>query len=175
MKKVFASALIASLLLIPLSASGCSSPTGGFASPDGFSIYLTRENTPVSEMPALSQIELADQPLITIDDIISYNQETHEIELTADAYERVMELSIRTPIKAFVVCVDSQPIYWGAFWVSWSSQFFEGVKIMLPLLSSEEHLIQLTLGYPATDLYNGEDPRSDPVILQSLEQAGKLK
>ena len=168
MKKVFVSAFIASLLLISLAVSGCTSPKG-------FSIYLTRENTPVSEMPALSHVELADSPVISIDDIISYNRETHEIELTADAYERVMELSIRTPMRAFVVCVDSQPIYWGAFWVLWSSQFFEGVKIMLPLSSSEEHLIQITLGHPATDLYNGEDPRSDPVILQSLEQAGKLK
>ncbi|HUT96750.1 MAG TPA: hypothetical protein VMW60_01360 [Dehalococcoidales bacterium] len=168
MKKVFVSAFIASLLLISLAVSGCTSPKG-------FSIYLTRENTPVSEMPALSHVELADSPVISIDDIISYNRETHEIELTADAYERVMELSIRTPMKTFVVCVDSQPIYWGAFWLLWSSQFFEGVKTMLPLLPSEEHLIQITLGYPATDLYNGEDPRSDPVILQSLEQAGKLK
>jgi hypothetical protein len=168
MKKVFASALIASLLLISLTLSGC-------ASPKGFSIYLTRENTPVSELPALSQIELASQPIIAIDDIISYNRETHEIELTADAYERVNKLNIPTSGMAFVACVDSQPIYWGAFWVSWSSQSFDGVTIILPLLSPEEHLIQVALGYPVSGFYSGEDPRSNPEILQSLEQAGKLK
>lgn len=166
MKKVFASALIASLLLISLTVSGCTSPKG-------FSIYLTRENTPVSEMPALSHVELADSPVISIDDIISYNQDTHEIELTADAYERVNELDITTSGMAFVVCVDSQPVYWGAFWAIFSSQSFDGVIILMPPLL-EENLIQIEFGFPGPALYSGEDPRSDPEIFRSLEQAGKL-
>jgi len=168
MKKVFASALIASLLLISLAVSGCTSPKG-------FSIYLTRENTPVSELPALSQIELANQPIIAIDDIISYSQETHEIELSADAYERVNKLNIPTSGMAFVACVDSQPIYWGAFWAPFSSQSFDGVIILIPSFSPDGQFIQIELGYPAPGLYSGEDPRPNPEILQSLEQAGKLK
>jgi hypothetical protein len=171
MKKVFASVLIASLLLISLTVGGCSSPEA----PEGFSIYLTSDNTPVSELPALNQIELADQPIIAIDDIVSYNQETHEIELTADAYERVNELNIPTSCMAFVACVDSQPVYWGAFWAPYSSQSFDGVIILIPSLSLDGDLIQITLGYPGPGFYSGEDPRSDPEILQSLEQAGKLK
>ena len=126
-------------------------------------------------MPALSHVELADEPVISMDDIISYTEETHEIELTANAYERILELTVPTSGTAFIVCLDSQPIYWGAFWVGWSSQSFEGVTIMLPLLPSDQHLIQLDLGYPSTDFYNGEDPRSNPEILQSLKEAGKLK
>jgi hypothetical protein len=168
MKKIFASALIASLLLISLTAGGCTSQKG-------FSIYLTRQDTPVSAMPALSQVELADKPIISIDDIISYTKETHEIELTADAYERVTELEVPTWGRVFIVCVDRKPIYWGAFWVGWSSLSFDGVTIMLPSFSPDGHLIQLELGYPVPGFYSGEDPRSNPEIFQSLEQAGKLK
>jgi len=170
MKKVFAPVLVVSLLLISLIVGGCPSPQS-----EGFSIYLTLENTPVSELPVLSQIELADQPVITIDDIVSYRQETHEIELTADAYERVNNLDIPTSGMAFVACVDSQPIYWGAFWAPFSSQSFDGVIILIPPFSPDGHFIQIELGYPAPSLYSGEDPRSDPEILQSLEQAGKLR
>ena len=168
MKKVFASALIASLLLVSLAAGGCPSPKG-------FAIYLTKQDTPVSAMPALSQVELADKPIISIDDIISYTKETHEIELTADAYERVLKLEVPTSGRAFVVCVGSKPIYWGAFWAPFSSQSFDGVIILIPPFSPDGHLIQLQLGYPSPGFYSGEDPRSNPEILQSLEQAGKLK
>lgn len=167
MKKVFTSVLIASLLLISLTVGGCTSQKG-------FAIYLTRQDTPVSAMPALSHVELADEPIISIDDIISYTKETHEIELTADAYERVTKLEVPTSGIAFVVCIDRTPIYWGAFWVGWSSQSFDGVTIMLPPFPSGEHLIQIELGYPSPAFYGGEDPRSSPEILQSLEQAGKL-
>jgi hypothetical protein len=170
MKKVFASALIAFLLLISLTVGGCPSQKG-----EGFSIYLTKDNMPVSELPALNQIELADQPLIAIDDIVSYNQETHEIELTADSYERVTKLEVPTSGRAFVVCVGSEPIYWGAFWAPFSSQSFDGVIILIPPFSPDGHFIQIELGYPVPGFYSGEDPRSDPEIRQSLEQAGKLR
>jgi hypothetical protein len=168
MKKISVSALIASLLLISLTVGGCTSQKG-------FAIYLTKHDTPVSELPALSQVELADKPIISTDDIISYTKETHEIELTTDAYERVTKLEVPTSGRVFVVCVDSKPIYWGAFWVMWSSQSFDGVTIILPPFPPEGHLIQLELGYPSPGFYGGEDPRSNPEIFQSLEQAGKLK
>ena len=126
-------------------------------------------------MPALSHVQLANEPIISIDDIISYIKETHEIELTADAYERISKLTVPTSGRSFIVCVDDQPIYWGAFWVMWSSQSFDGVTIMLPRLPSNRHLIPLQLGYPSLSFHHGEDPRSSPEILQSLEQAGKLR
>ena len=154
--------MIASLLLISLTVGGCTSQKG-------FSIYLTKQDTPVSALPALSHVELADKPIISIDDIISYTKETHEIELTADAYERVTKLEVPTFGRAFVVCIGSKPIYWGAFWTPISSQSFDGVTIWIPPFSPDRHLIQLQLGYPSPGFYGGEDPRSNPEILQSLE------
>jgi len=168
MKKALIAVLIASMLLIPLAFYSCTSP-------EGFAIYLTRDDTPVSEMPALSHVDIADEPIISADDIISYSKNTHEIELTAEAYQRVTELKVPTSGTAFLVCVDKAPIYWGAFWMGFSSQSFDGVTIMVLPPSQKENVIQLELGYPSLSFYQGEDPRSNPEILKSLEEAGKLK
>ena len=168
MKKTLIAALMALLLLMPLIFGGCTSQ-------EGFSIYLTRDDIPVSKMPILSHVDLAEKPVISVDDIISYSRDTHEIELTAGAYQRVTELQVPTSGKSFVVCVNKAPIYWGAFWTPVSSQSFDGVTIWVPSLSLPENFICLELGYPSPGFYQGEDPRSNPEILDSLEQAGKLK
>jgi len=76
--------LLASLILVVLAAGGCVSQKG-----EGFSIYLLARDMPVSRMPVISHVELADEPLISINDIISYKKEIHGIKLTADAYQRV--------------------------------------------------------------------------------------
>lgn len=174
MKKPLALALSASLLLISLVVGGCTSqPPSG----EGFAIYLTKDDIPVSQMPVLSHVDIAATPIIAGDDIISYVRSTHEIEITGDAYTRLIQLQTPTQGKAFVVCVDKNPIYWGAFWVPFSSQSFDGVTIEIPILLSTEngYHIKITLGYPAPSFFQGEDPRSNPVIMQSLENAGKLK
>jgi hypothetical protein len=170
MKKTIIAVLIASMLLIPLTIGGCNSK-------EGFAIYLTRDDIPVSQMPALSHVEIADEPVISADDIVTYIKDSHEIELTAEAYERV---NLKAPPfgKSFVVCVDKQPIYWGAFWTSFSSQSFDGVTIMIPPFPPGElsaNSIRIGLGYPGEGFFQGEDSRSNPEILQSLEKAGKLK
>jgi len=51
---------------------------------------------------------------------------------------------------------------------------FDGVTIWKPLSLEEPHVIRLELGYPSSAFYIGEDPRSNPVVIESLEQAGKL-
>ena len=171
MKKIFITALIAAWLLTPFLFGGCSSP-------EGFAIYLTRDDTPVSMMPVLSHVDLAEKPIISMDDIESYTGDTHVIELTVEAYQRVMELQVPTSGRAFVVCVNKTPIYWGAFWTPMSSQSFDGIIIMVPPFPPGElpvNSILIGLGYPGDGFYQGEDPRSNPEIIASLEQAGKLK
>jgi hypothetical protein len=169
MKKRLLAVSIIFLPLLLLALAGCGPQTEGFA------IYLTRDDIPVAQMEALSHVEIADEPVISSKDIIAYDQETHEIKLKADAYERVQALQVPTTGKSFVVCVDKGPIYWGAFWAPFSSQSFNGVIILVPSLFHQENTIQIELGYPSPSLYQGEDPRSNPVILESLEEAGKLK
>ena len=137
---------------------------------EGFAIYLTKQDIPPAQMEALSHVKLADQPIISIEDVITYDAQTHETKLTDEAFERVSQLDVSTGGKSFIVCVDKRPIYLGAFWVGWSCTFFVGVTIWLPPILEEPHVIRLEL----SGLYSGEDPRSNPAVIESLEQAGKL-
>jgi hypothetical protein len=73
-----------------------------------------------------------------------------------------------------MVCVDREPIYWGAFWTPVSSISFDGVTIWKPVSFEEPHVITLELGYPSSSFYGGEDPRNNPEVMKSLEEAGKL-
>ena len=163
--------IIGILLVLGILLSSVSATAKG----EGFAIYLTKQDIPPAQMEALSHVNLADQPVITSGDVITYNSQTHEIKLTDEAFERICGLEVPVQGRAFVICVDKQPIYWGAFWVPWSSQLFDGITIWKPLTLGEPHdVIRLELGYPSSELYTGDDPRSNPIVMESLEQAGKL-
>jgi len=165
-----AAGLIALLLTGICLTAGCLTASNN----EGFAIYLTVGDVPPSKMPALSHIEIAEAPVISTDDIISYNSKTYEIELTEKAFKRVYQLEVPIQGRSFVVCVNRKPIYWGAFWTPISSIYFEGVTMYKPLVDEEPHVVTLELGYPSLAFYEGEDPRNNPEILKSLEQAGKL-
>jgi hypothetical protein len=157
------------LACILFAVGGCTSSAG-----EGFAVYLTRENIPPSKMEALSHIDLADIPVIALNDIITYNSQTHEMKLTAEAFDKVTKLNVPVQGMSFVVCVDKQPVYWGAFWTPVSSIAFNGVTIWKPLGSRNPQIISLELGYPSSSFYGGQDPRNSPPILKSLEKSGKL-
>jgi hypothetical protein len=150
-------------------ASGCTDSNG-----EGFAIYLTQENIPPDQMQAQSHVELAGSPIVGIDDIVSYNEQTHELKVTQSAYERIFQLDVPTTGKTFFVCVDKSPVYWGAFWTPISSQSFDGVSIWKPYHSSEPYIVTLELGYPAPSFYAGGDPRNKPEIIRALKKADKL-
>ena len=149
--------------------SGCTAAKG-----EGFAIYLTKEDIPPDQMEALSHVDIADQPIISMGDIITYNAQTHELKLTTSAFERISQLDVPVRGESFLVCVDNAPIYWGAFWTPISSMSFGGVSIWKTLSSQELKVIALELGYPSSSFYSGEDPRNNAKVMKSLEQAGKL-
>lgn len=157
------------LVCVLLLSSGCSNPK-----PEGFAIYLTKNDVPPAQMEALSHVEIADQPMISAKDIVTYNKRTHEITLNKDAFQRISNLEVPVRGKSFVVYVDKKPIYWGAFWTPISSISFEGVTVWKPLGSQGPEMITLELGYPSSTFYDGEDPRNNPEIIESLQLAGKL-
>jgi hypothetical protein len=161
--------LIAVIFCVVLLSGGCSA-----AGHEGFAIYLTRGDTPPSDMPALSQVSIADQPVIGMNDIVSYNAQTHELKLTANAFNRIASLQVPVRGTSFVACVDRKPIYCGAFWTPISSISYNGVTIWKPYNSSEPYVVALELGYPSSSFYGGQDPRNNADVIRSLEQAGKL-
>jgi hypothetical protein len=166
------SVILAFVILGALLAS-CS-PAASTQQGEGFAIYLTREDIPPSHMEALSHVNLADLPVIGIDDVIAYNAQTHELKLNQDAFKLISQLEVPTSGKSFLVCVDKNPVYWGAFWTPISSQSFDGVTIWKPFSLSPPYIVTLELGYPSSSFYGGEDPRNEPGIISAFERAGKL-
>ncbi len=172
MKRLFGhipAKLTAVIVCVLLMSSGCSAPNH-----EGFAVYLTKGDISPAQMPALSHVDIAEQPVIAMNDIIAYNAKTHEITLTANAFDRIRSIEIPVRGKSFVVCVDRKLIYWGAFWTPISSISFDGVTIWKPLNSQEPKVIKLELGYPSSSFYGGEDPRNNTEVMKSLEKAGKL-
>jgi hypothetical protein len=157
------------IVCVLVMSTSCSAPNH-----EGFAIYLTKGDIPPVQMPALSHVDIAEQPVIAMNDIIAYNAKTHEITLTANAFARISSLEVPVRGKSFVVCIDRNPIYWGAFWTPVSSISFDGVTIWKPLNSQDPKNIKLELGYPSSSFYGGEDPRNNAEVIKSLEQAGKL-
>lgn len=134
--------------------------------------WLTAEDVSIDRLGMLPHMELAGEPLISSSDIHSYSSETHEIELTTSAVDRIQQINLSG--KAFVVCVDHQPIYSGAFMSAYFSRTFDGVVIMWPLVNNNGKTIRIELGYPGEKYFTGEDPRTDPKILECLDQHNKL-
>lgn len=161
-------------ILLLLVVSGCC-----LAARQEFGIYLLRGDMRTVQFQAsdLDALELQEEPIIGTVDIVSYSQATHEMELTAEAYERVQQL-FSMPVDVdglpFVVRVGRERIYRGAFWTPASSLIFEGVIIMEPF-ATDSRTVALSLGYPSPEAFTGTDPRSDARILESLEKSGKLK
>jgi len=125
----------------------------------------------------LADIQLEENPLINEDDILNYNPETHQMELTEEAYSRVISLfSLPVDVNGmpFVVVVADEPIYSGAFYTPASSISYNGVVIIQPL-NGKSGTIFLRLGYPCADAFEGTDPRSDSRIIDRLRLVNKLR
>lgn len=146
---------------------------------NGFALYMV---SGISDPRQVDRSELADialeeNPLITEADVISYNPETHQMELAEEAYARVISLfSLPVDVDGlpFVVVVDDEPIYSGAFYTPVSSLSYSGVVIMQPL-GEKARTLSFGLGYPGADLFEGKDPRSDSRIINRLGMVNKLK
>jgi hypothetical protein len=149
-----------------------SRPNGAYA----FAIYLLANDVSPDKLTMQCHLELASEPVLTIDDIVSYTQTTHMLELTSATYERLHAFQVPTSGKPFAVSVNGEVVYSGAFWTMISSQSYDGVVIILdPIALAPQPIIQVQLGYPGPDFFKGEDPRSDPRIIKALKDAGKLR
>lgn len=139
-----------------------------------FAIYMLQEKIPGTQLDQydINKLALERKPIISADDIVSYYQTTHVMELTPPAYARIEGL-FTLPVNVhgipFVVCVGEERIYSGAFMTPVSSIALDGVVIPQPF-DSEERTIQINLGYPGSIAFTGIDPRTDPRIINSLKQ-----
>lgn len=153
-----------------LAASGCSANEH-----EDFAIYLLAEAISPQQLPVLSRLELAEEPLLTVEDIAWYQRDSHEMKLTAKGVDKVLKLNVPVNGQAFAVCLDQTPVYAGAFWSELSSASYDGVVILPMRTTRENPILQLRLGYPEASFYHGQDPRADTRIFAALERAAKLK
>jgi hypothetical protein len=163
--------------LMSLALAGCISITiFGEATPSAtgeFAIYLPATEQFVDAITDLELVALADEPVISTLDIVSYDAQSHEIVILPAAADRMDQLDL--PGRAFIVTVGGQPVYSGEFMAAYFSRSSDHVVILWPPMTGDRLTIQIQLGYPWADFFTGEDPRSDPLILESLRQADVLK
>jgi hypothetical protein len=144
-----------------------------------FDVYLVEQEISPQQTTRvdLAELQLEETPLLSVEDIVAYRWETHEIELSASATKRLAQLERSIPLGAgvpFVVCAGGEPIYGGALWTSYSSATYDGIVIDVHAAGLGEP-VSIQLGYPTPEWFTGEDLRSDPRIYRALEEAGTLK
>jgi len=118
---------------------------------------------------SLDSLILADIPFLTLEDLRSYRWQTHEFTVTA-AVDSQLAILRRTlgPVGGipFIVTVEKERIYLGAFWYPHSSQIPQVPYIDVV---SDPHCIRRSEG-----LQSQIDPRNDPRIYRALKNAGVL-
>ena len=65
-------------------------------------------------------------------------------------------------------------MYTGVFWNWFSSISLNRIVILEKLSAESDHILVIQTGYPGESFYQGEDPRGDDRIKNSLWEAGKL-
>lgn len=171
------------LLLIVFTLSACQTPVEEIETPlegEPFAIHLVGDpqiTGPDLKNYDLDKLPLNAMPIITTDDLVSYDWSRHGMNLTEDAYLRLVTIFMAGMPSSgvpFAVVAYEQPIYAGAFWTPFSSLSFDGVVILQPMDPAAETLY-ISLGYPGEDFFTGEDPRAHPRLQQALEDAGVIK
>jgi hypothetical protein len=168
---------VVDLALVTLVMAGCAPlplvEEGTPTQPGDFAIYLPAGIQFAQDIAELENVVLEDDPVLSVEDIVSYTAESHQIVIRPSAADRMDQLDL--PGKPFIVTVGGQPVYAGEFMAAYFSRSSDRVVILWPPMTGDRLTIQIQLGYPWADFFAGEDPRSDPRILQSLAQSGILE
>ena len=171
------------LILILIALSACQTPVEEIDMPlegEPFAIYLVADpqiTGPDLKKYDLDELPLNEMPIIASDDLASYDWTYHGINLTEDAYLKLLAIfmgGMPSSGVSFVVLAYEQPIYAGAFWTPLSSLSFDGVVIQQPVDPAGQTLY-IELGYPGSEYFTGEDPRDHPRLRQALEDLGVLR
>jgi hypothetical protein len=171
--------ILVSIMVILLTACQAEPTEAPTQEGEVFELYLVADQQmtgPDLNNFELSELPLAEEPIISTDDIYNYFWDVHAFNLTPEAYEKLLVIfSGGVPMSGvpFVILSHGERLYAGAFWTPASSLSFDGVVIMQPFDPSGQPLL-ISLGYPTEDFFTGEDPRSNPRLEQALQQAGLL-
>ncbi|MBG0788668.1 MAG: hypothetical protein H0S79_26570, partial [Anaerolineaceae bacterium] len=125
-------------LILALALTGCSFRPAGNTG-EAFELYLLKDDQAhgwdLLNAP-LNSLKLADEPLLTTADLVSYDGSTHTLQMTDEGWQKVTDLlaeGLQVAGIPFVIVSRGERIYAGAFWTMLSSQSFDGVVIMDPV------------------------------------------
>ena len=165
-----------------------------------FRIYLPSDSSAyryiLNGKVDLSHIQLAETPLISEADIISYDVSNHVVTLKPEALVRIQEVDVDLRGTPFVVVADGQRIYLGGFMNQVSSFALRYPTILVGLrwtpdppmysftIIPELHAkppqlptncLVIDRAYPSPSFGAGPDPRGDPRIKSALKALHKLR
>jgi len=169
MKKIHFIFLLLLYLLIACNQKDCCVfPTGERVDMYLMDSYQQESN---SQFNALRSYNLASQPVISYEDIVSYDDETYEMVLQAPSRTRVQAIRKAEP---FALTVDQEIIYIGWFWPSFLSSSCNCINVD-PIWAENGNTIRFRLGYGTGSDLSEIDRRNMDIILRTFDQDGKLK
>ena len=158
------------LLLVVVSFSGCEKYDKNIAGE--VDIYLLDEYNRKSDSYAIlsTGIVLEATPVVTYDEIRSYDSKSCTFDIDPAAAERMKDLYQ----SAFAVTIDGEVIYTGYFWSLISSQIVDWVVTDLLTVQTSARL-EMDLGYPSLmEWMEIPDKRNDRRVLSVFHRDGKL-
>ena len=138
-----------------------------------FAMYYVKEDR---DDTSLEEVVLDDYRLMTEQDIVDYDWDTHTITLTKEGVQRIPASStVGVRGRSFVVVADGQRCYKGAFWTSFSSIGCPLPVIDVLRLNNQTRQVRIERAYPTAKFGQGADPIFDDRIRKVLEETGKLR
>jgi hypothetical protein len=119
-----------------------------------------------------SEIPLAEEPIVSEDDVLSYDWATHTLKLRDSIWFKIREPGMHG--LPFVMVVDNESVYVGAFWSPLSSI---STHVPVILWDTERKAKEMTINwaYPTSDFGHGSDPRANERLKKALDELSKLK
>ena len=171
---------IISMLLIPLFLCFCSgSKVTENNLGNGLKFYLLKDSTITANeimWVNLSDLTLAEKPFLSYEDLIYYDWSKHSIEIElskANEIKSFCDKNISMRGIPFVVTVDKDRIYLGAFWSSYSSLGATFPHIDALFIANETpNILILKKAWDSNSI--NPDLRNDERIYNSLIKYGLL-
>ena len=145
---------------------------------DRYGLWLLEDEgltaTQAATLP-LASLALRFQPLLKLASVAYYGQSGHRLGLDAWYSGEYLVNSLPTlgtDGVPFIVTVDEERIYLGAFFTGLSSEGFDGPVIIVEDVEQASFVIEPS--YPGDGPVPEPDPRADPRLMELFSSAGKL-
>lgn len=152
--------------------SGCSYSSTYFATdnkqkgPVRFAIFVVEKSDTLSaEKGSIEKLKLTKTPLITEENIVTYDWNSHKLILGEGMTEEISKYVG----DSFVVVVNGTRMYSGAFWSRTSPAI-----VKFPVILTDSNSLEIKNGYPISTPGGDKDKINDTRIYNALKDAGKL-